>query len=297
MTTETQVVKKAETPVADLVLSRVTELNGNGGLDLPANYSAANALKGAMMIINEMTDDKGLPVIQSVTRDSIINSLFKMATLGLNPSKRQCSFIKYGKTLVMQREYAGSIALAKRYGKLAEINGNVVYEGEEPIFKTDPRTGRKSLVEHNIKMDSIDTNKIKGAYAVMVFEDGTSDVEIMSMAQIRKSWEQGAAKGKSPAHTNFPDQMAIKTVISRACKLLIASSDDSVLMQNDNGLPMEPSKQIEEPVQYATEVEPEVIDIPEQPQPEAPKADPLKAQGGREWKKPEVTPAPEKAPF
>jgi len=51
------------------------------------------------------------------------------------------------------------------------------------------------------------------------------------MAQIQKSWEQGPTKGQSPAHKNFPGEMAKKTVINRACKLLIAASDDSVLME------------------------------------------------------------------
>jgi recombination protein RecT len=45
---------------------------------------------------------------------------------------------------------------------------------------------------------------------------------------------QGATKGGSPAHKNFPDQMAIKTVISRACKTFISSSDDSALFDDDD---------------------------------------------------------------
>ena len=40
---------------------------------------------------------------------------------------------------------------------------------------------------------------------------------------------QGATKGGSPAHKNFGDEMAKKTVIGRACKILIGMSDDSAL--------------------------------------------------------------------
>jgi recombination protein RecT len=54
-------------------------------------------------------------------------------------------------------------------------------------------------------------------------------VEIMNMNQIRKAWLQGYAKGNSPAHRNFPGEMSKKTVIGRACKLFITSSDDSNL--------------------------------------------------------------------
>ena len=52
----------------------------------------------------------------------------------------------------------------------------------------------------------------------------------MSMAQIRNSWNQGQAKGKSMAHENFTEEMAKKTVISRACKLFANTSDDSDLL-------------------------------------------------------------------
>lgn len=83
-------------------------------------------------------------------------------------------------------------------------------------------------------MESFGTKDLKGAYAICEMEDGTFDVEIMNMIQIRDAWNQGPMKGNSPAHKNFPDQMACKTVINRACKLLIRSSDDSVLMLDDD---------------------------------------------------------------
>jgi recombination protein RecT len=56
----------------------------------------------------------------------------------------------------------------------------------------------------------------------------------MTIQQIRQSWQQGATKGASPAHKNFPDEMSKKTVISRACKLFISSSDDSSLFDDDD---------------------------------------------------------------
>lgn len=55
------------------------------------------------------------------------------------------------------------------------------------------------------------------------------------MSQIKAAWRQGPTKGESPAHKNFPDQMAIKTVINRALKIDINSSDDSALL--DDGVP------------------------------------------------------------
>jgi len=51
----------------------------------------------------------------------------------------------------------------------------------------------------------------------------------MTMKDIRTAWNQGATKGNSPAHKNFPDQMAIRTVMNRAIKIEVASSNDSHL--------------------------------------------------------------------
>ena len=54
------------------------------------------------------------------------------------------------------------------------------------------------------------------------------------MAQIRNSWAMGATKGNSKAHTQFTDQMAIRTVINRACKFYINTSDDMNLLFSDS---------------------------------------------------------------
>lgn len=92
------------------------------------------------------------------------------------------------------------------------------------------------VVKKSKKHSSSITNiggKIIGAYAVCVLEDGTSFAEIMSIGQIQKAWEQGVMKGGSPAHKNFDDQMVKKTVINRACKTLINSSDDTALYTTD----------------------------------------------------------------
>ena len=107
--------------------------------------------------------------------------------------------------------------------------GNIIYEGDDFEYEIDAETGRKRILKHKQDFKNIDNNKILGAYATVPLNDGTKHVEIMPMTQIRHAWMQGATKGQSPAHKNFPDQMAIKTVIGRACKLFISTSDDSGL--------------------------------------------------------------------
>jgi recombination protein RecT len=228
-----QAVATIEKNIADNVLRRVQQFTVNKDIRLPADYSPENALKSAWLILLETKTSKqdgGRPVLEVCTKESIANALLNMVLQGLNPVKKQCDFIAYGNKLTMQREYHGTIALAKRYGNIQEPVGNIIYEDDEFEYSIDAR-GYKKVIKHVQNIDNIDVNKIKGAYATLLFEDPKREpyVEIMTMKQIRQAWMQGATKGDSPAHKNFPDQMAAKTVISRACKLFITSSDDSAL--------------------------------------------------------------------
>ena len=107
-------------------------------------------------------------------------------------------------------------------------------KGDDFEFEIDAATGRRKVTKHKQTLESIGADTILGAYAIYELNDGTVDTEIMNMSQIQASWEQGATNGKSPAHKKFPDQMAIKTVINRACKLLIRSSDDKILYDDED---------------------------------------------------------------
>ena len=48
----------------------------------------------------------------------------------------------------------------------------------------------------------------------------------MNKSQIERSWTR-SRNSKQTVHKEFPDQMAKRTVINRACKLFVNSSDDS----------------------------------------------------------------------
>lgn len=230
MTTQSQetAIAKQQKNVADQVLNRVSEFQKMGQLRIPDDYSPENALKSAWLLLLESKTKEGKPVLEACSKESIANALLNMVVQGLSPMKSQCAFIAYGGKLEMQRQYQGTLALAKRYAKVKDVRANVVYEKDEFQYEV-LEDGRKKVTKHVSGMDNIDLNKIKGAYATLILEDGTTETEVMTMTQIYAAWQQGATKGSSPAHKNFPDQMAMKTVINRACKLKIQASDDSVL--------------------------------------------------------------------
>jgi recombination protein RecT len=237
--TAVQSMKKVQEETVNAVLIRVNEFKSNGQLTLPKDYAPDNALKAAWFTLLETKDRGGNPVLDSCTKGSITNALFEMVLQGLNPMKKQCAFIAYGNQLQMQREYHGTIALAKRFGGVVKTPiAHIIYEGDKFEYALDSETDEIKIVKHEMKLENINHDKILGCYAIVNIDDGTKHIELMTMAQIQKAWEQGPMKGKSPAHINFRDQMCKKTVISRACKLFISSSDDgSIIDLNKEATP------------------------------------------------------------
>lgn len=224
---------QVEKTIADSVLNKIKAFQETGSLRIPKDYSPENALRAAYLILLETKDLNKRPVLESCSKESIANALLKMIVQGLNPVKKQCSFIAYGATLTCQREYAGTIAIAKRDANIDRVFGAAVFKEDVFEYEMDPATLQKKIIKHVSTLESMSSNDVKGAYAVKVYKDGRTETEIMSMAQIRKAWEQGPTKGQSPAHKNFPDQMAIKTVINRALKIDINSSDDGALYEEE----------------------------------------------------------------
>lgn len=216
--------------IAESVLVRVSSYQNDGSLTLPSNYSVENHLKSAWLILQSTKDRNNKPALEVCTKDSIANALLDMVLQGLAVSKNQGYFIVYGDKLEFQRSYFGTVALAKRTGGITKDPvANIIYEGDEFVYEINPETAQIKIIKHDQKIDNIDSSKIKAAYALIKLADGTSQIALMSMQQIRAAWNQGATKGQSPAHKNFPDEMAKKTVIGRACKLIINSSDDAWL--------------------------------------------------------------------
>jgi len=258
-------IELAKRDITATVLSKVTSMVSTGELKIPHDYSPENALKSAYLVLSETKNAAGKTALEACTPASVSMALLKMVVWGLSPMKKQCDFIMYGDKLECSAEYTGNMALAKRWGGLVDVKASAVFEGDDFAFETDPSTGVKRITKHTQTLQSIGSEKVIGAYAVMTMADGSRWTEVMSIEQIRKSWGQGGTKGNSPAHKNFPDQMAIKTVINRACKLIIRSSDDSVLYSGEDREYVSP---IEEQVAHEikTEANKEVFKIEAQPE-------------------------------
>lgn len=242
-------LKRFQEETADMVLTRVEAMTEAGELILPANYHAGNAVKLAWLYLQTVKDRNDRPAVDVCTRESICNCFLEMVIKGLSVAKKQCYFIVTGNQLSFWEDYRGKLMRAKRDTDIADVFPQVIYEGDKFAYSVDEH-GQYQLESHETSLNNIDINKIVGAYAVVVKKDGSRHIEVMTMAQIRNSWQQGAAKGQSGAHKNFTDQMCKKTVIARACKVELgaAEDDEEEVRPDEAAAQRDAAQQITEPL-------------------------------------------------
>lgn len=262
----------------DLVADRVRQLQNYGELHLPPNYSAENALKSAWLLILETKNKNDKPALECCTRESVYNALLDMVIQGLNPVKKQGYFMVYGNKLVFQRSYFGTMSVTKQVASnIKEIISEVVYEGD--VFKYRINRGKKEIVEHEQSIENVNAKKIMAAYCMVIDSDEQiTRTEVMTFDEIKQSWKQSLNKPfddkgnirPGTTHDKFPGEMCKRTVINRACKPIINSSNDSNLFRqsvNRSSEIMEEEKISEEIAENANgqiiDVEAEVIDEPE----------------------------------
>ena len=204
--------------ITDNIARKLDELKKDGGLAIPANYNPANALKSAFF---EMTNSASGNLLEKCSRESIANSLLNMAIQGLSPAKKQCYFVPYGQNLSMQRSYFGTQKVVKTLTNVDDIWATIIYEGDE--FEIEIEGGRERIAKHTTSFLNRD-NDIIGAYCIIKKSDGEEVLTVMTRKEIEASWSQ--SKNKS-VQNKFPQEMAKRTVINRAAKAFINTSDDS----------------------------------------------------------------------
>ncbi len=258
MTNKNQMMVQ-EKNITDNVLNRINKMQTEGSLQIPDNYSPENALKSAYLKLLEVKTKKGDPVLQACTQESIANSLLEMVVQGLNPMKNQGYFIPYGNKLTFTRSYLGTIAITKRLPGVKDVKGYAVYKDDEFETEFDLISGSLKVKKYTPNVKNRNPKDLIGAFALIIGEEDILHMEYMDMDQIRAAWNMGAMKGNSGAHKQFPDQMAIRTVINRACKMYANTSDDSDIFANLlNKTSTEVEAEIEENANK------EVLDFPEE---------------------------------
>lgn len=198
------------------------------GLEMPPGYSPQNALKSAFF---ELTNNTGGNLLQMAANNqemktSISNALLDMVIQGLSPAKKQCYFIKYGNKVQLMRSYFGTMAVLDRVTGGADITPVVVRQGDE--FEVAMDGPNMVVKKHETKFENLD-NEIIAAYVVIKLANGKETTTVMTKKQIDQSWAKSKMKGSGP-QKEFPEEMAKRTVINRAAKTLINTSNDNDLL-------------------------------------------------------------------
>lgn len=260
----------------DVVADKVKQFQESGEVHFPANYSPENAMKSAWLTLQNTKSGKQdgyRPALEVCTKDSIANALLDMVVQGLNPAKKQGYFIVYGNQLVFQRSYFGTMAVTKQVTGSKSIDAAPIYEGDEVDYEME--NGRITNLKHKQKFGNIDKENIKGAYATITFDDGNVYHELMTIDEIRQAWSQSQMWGKDQkvekkgsTHDEFKQEMVKKTVINRACKKFMNSSNDSSLVMNHFNRQDEVSEEAQWREEVSENSNGEVIDIEYQESPQ-----------------------------
>lgn len=207
----------SERQITSGVNKRIEEKQ-NENFIVPPNYSLGNALSNAYY---ELKNSSSGNLLSQCTDESIYISLLDMVAQGLSPAKKQCYFIKYGDKVQLRRSYFGTMKVVKELNEVKDIWAGVIFEGD--VFKSEIVNGRRRFVSHESDWENQD-NPIKGAYCIIKDINDEEHLTIMTKKQIDKAWSKAKTKN---VQVDFPDQMAMRTVINRAAKSFINTSNDS----------------------------------------------------------------------
>ena len=215
--------------IGDKTMEGIKALMDEQGFKLPEGYNAVNEVKSAGLRIMDTRDKAGRPALEVCTKASAMNSILDMVIQGLSPSKKQCYFIVYGNQLQLFRSYFGTqCALRRAVPSVHKVVTDLVREGDEVEWATN-QYGERYI--GRIITDPFTNYGKPYKYGFCNIYSVSGDLlatAIMSWQEIQTSWKQSRNwKPEGGVHQKFPEEMAKRTLISRACKNILNSSAES----------------------------------------------------------------------
>lgn len=191
---------------------------------LPAGFNQQRFILNCITVIQDMMkDNKKKEQLEKINPETIPVCLAKAAYLGLDFFNGECYAIPYGGNLTFQTDYKGEIKLCKRYSKnkIKDIFAKVVRQGDFFMEEVD---GGKQNVQYRPKPFS--NEQMIGAFAIVVFEDGSMMYETMSSEDIENVRNTYSKAKDSQAWKSSTGEMYKKTVLRRLCKLIDLDFDN-----------------------------------------------------------------------
>lgn len=191
---------------------------------LPAGFNQQRFILNCITVIQDMMkDNKKKEQLEKINPETIPVCLAKAAYLGLDFFNGECYAIPYGENLTFQTDYKGEIKLCKRYSKnkIKDIFAKVVRQGDFFMEEVD---GGKQNVQYRPKPFS--NEQMIGAFAIVVFEDGSMMYDTMSSEDIENVRNTYSKMKDSQAWKSSTGEMYKKTVLRRLCKLIDLDFDN-----------------------------------------------------------------------
>lgn len=195
---------------------------------LPATYGSdmARNLAAQGFIEKVISSASKTPKLMDCDMLTLGWALKTAAQLGLeiNSPLGHAYLIPYGKQAQLQIGYRGFIALARRSGQISSVGSEIVYEQDQ--FKISLGTHRDLLHVPDIRSDR---GAMIGAYATVLFKDGTTDFEYMTADEIGAIRKRSLSGNSGPWVTDTTE-MWRKTPLRRLVKRLPMASEESSIV-------------------------------------------------------------------
>lgn len=191
---------------------------------LPASFNRERFILNSITVIHDMIkDSKKRDQLSKVDVKTIPICLAKGAYLGLDFFNGECYAIPYGGNMQFQTDYKGEIKLCKKYSKnpIKDIFAKVVREDD--FFVEEIESGEQRV---HFKPVPFSDAAMIGAFAIVVYKDGSMLYDTMSSADIENVRNNYSKAKDSPAWKNSPGEMYKKTVLRRLCKLIDLDFDN-----------------------------------------------------------------------
>lgn len=179
---------------------------------LPKEFNKQRFLQNCMTVLQDGQAD-----FSKCEANTVVRTLMKGAFLGLDFFNGECYAIPYGNQCNFQTDYKGEIKLCKRYSKnpIKDIYAKVVRDGD--VFEEEIKDGRQTV---NFKPKPFNDGDIIGAFAIVLYQDGSLMYDTMSKAEIEHTRQTFSKAANSKAWKESYGEMCKKTVLRRLCKLI-----------------------------------------------------------------------------
>ena len=185
---------------------------------LPSDLNKQRFVLNCISVVKDNLKD-----FQGIVPETVAITLTKGAYLGLDFFNRECYAIPYGGKVQFQTDYKGEIKLCKKYSRnpIRDIYAKLVREGD--FFEEVITNGTQSI---NFKPVPFSSKEVIGAFAVVLFKDGSMMYDTMSVEEIEKTRNTYSKAKNSQAWKESPGEMQKKTVLRRLCKMIDLDFDN-----------------------------------------------------------------------